>query len=74
MSIVRMQYVYDNERLVVDVANSVYAARNQVQPAGIRLLWNSLSNFVSASVKSHKVPIQQATEQSLHTLLCAPCC
>eukprot|EP00878_Enallax_costatus_P034903 GHUV01038847.1.p1 GENE.GHUV01038847.1~~GHUV01038847.1.p1 ORF type:complete len:518 (+),score=146.20 GHUV01038847.1:771-2324(+) len=49
-----MQYLYDNERLVVDVTNSVYAIRNQIQPAGIRLLWNSLSNFIALSIKSHK--------------------
>lgn len=55
MSVVRSLYLYDNERLVVDVANSVYAIRNHIQPAGIRHLWNSLSNFISVSIKSHKV-------------------
>lgn len=74
MSYASMQYLYDNERLVVDVANSVYAIRNQIQPAGIRHLWSSLNNFISVSIKSHKVQCvvqghQQCNSQLQHKVL-----
>eukprot|EP00775_Hariotina_reticulata_P010373 gene10373-10531_t len=50
----RSQFVYDNERLVTEVANSVFAIRNHVSPAGIRQLWNGLCSFINISLRSHK--------------------
>lgn len=51
----RPPYAYDSERLVVEVANSVYAVRNHISLAGLRQLWNGLANFINVSLKSHKV-------------------
>jgi hypothetical protein len=54
----RSQVVYDNEKLVTEVANSVFAIRNHVSPAGIRQLWNGLCSFINISLRSHKVQHQ----------------
>lgn len=51
----RPPYIYDSERLVVEVGNSVYAVRNHISIAGLRQLWNGLANFITVSLKSHKV-------------------
>jgi hypothetical protein len=51
----RPPYAYDSERLVVEVANSVYAVQNHISISGLRQLWNGLANFVNVSLKSHKV-------------------
>lgn len=48
-------YPYDNDRLLVDVANSTYAIRNQITARGVRSLWSSLSAYVSASLRQRKV-------------------
>jgi hypothetical protein len=58
----RAPYAYDSERLVVEVANSVYAVRNHISLAGLRQLWNGLGNFINVSLKSHKVS-QEASDQ-----------
>jgi hypothetical protein len=58
----RTPYAYDSERLVVEVANSVYAVRNHISLAGLRQLWNGLGNFINVSLKSHKV-IREASHQ-----------
>ncbi|KAF8073053.1 hypothetical protein HT031_000714 [Scenedesmus sp. PABB004] len=47
-------FVFDTERLVTEVANSLYAVRNHVTPAGVRHLWHGLGNFLAVSLKSHK--------------------
>lgn len=47
-------YAFDNERLVVEVANSVYAIRNQVTPRGVRQLWQGLCEYINATLRSHK--------------------
>jgi len=51
----RPSYAYDSERLVVEVANSVFAVRNHISLTGLRQLWNGLANFINISLKSHKV-------------------
>lgn len=51
----RPPYAYDSERLVVEVANSVYAVRNHISIQGLRQLWTGLANFINVSLKSHKV-------------------
>jgi hypothetical protein len=48
-------FICDNERLVAEASSSVFAQRNHISPAGIRHLWNGLSNFINVSLKSHKV-------------------
>ncbi|KAF6262503.1 hypothetical protein COO60DRAFT_1624922 [Scenedesmus sp. NREL 46B-D3] len=50
----RPSFVCDNERLVTEASSSVFALRNHISPAGIRHLWNGLSNFINVSLKSHK--------------------
>lgn len=60
----RPMFVCDNEKLVADASNSVFAVRNHISPSGIRHLWNGLSNFINVSLKSHKVPLQHAHLQA----------
>ncbi|WIA29376.1 hypothetical protein OEZ86_011880 [Tetradesmus obliquus] len=47
-------FICDNDRLVTEASSSVFAQRNHISPAGIRHLWNGLSNFINVSLKSHK--------------------
>lgn len=47
----------DNERLVIEVANSIYAIRNQISPRGVRQLWHGLCNFISICLRSHRVSL-----------------
>jgi hypothetical protein len=51
----RSGYPYDNDRLLVDVANSTYAIRNQITARGVRALWNNLCSYVNTSLKQRKV-------------------
>jgi hypothetical protein len=51
----RSGYHYDNERLIIDVSNSVYALRNQVTPRALRHLWAGFCNYLNICLKSHKV-------------------
>jgi len=48
-------YPYDNDRLLVDVANSTYAIRNQITARGVRALWNNLCTYINHSMKQRKV-------------------
>lgn len=57
---------YDSERLVVEVANSVYAVRNHISIAGLRQLWNGLANFINVSLKSHKVVLWACVPYELY--------
>jgi hypothetical protein len=48
-------YPYCNDTLLVDVANSTYAIRNQITARGVRGLWTTLSNYINCSLRAHKV-------------------
>ncbi|GBF98762.1 hypothetical protein Rsub_11168 [Raphidocelis subcapitata] len=50
----RSSYPYDNDRLLVDAANNVYAIRNQITPRGVRALWASLCSYVNSSLRLKK--------------------
>lgn len=51
----RQAYPYDNERLLVDVANSAYALHGQLTPRSVRALWASLCAYIHTSILQHKV-------------------
>lgn len=51
----RSGYPYDNDRMLVDVANSTYAIRNQITARGVRALWATLCNYINSSMLAHKV-------------------
>lgn len=68
----RPPYAFDSERLVVEVANSVYAVRNHISLAGLRQLWNGLANFINVSIKSHKVCVTSSSPLA-RMLACIGC-
>ena len=51
----RTAYNYDEQKLVEEASNSVFALRNQVTPRGIRQLWHGMCSYINMCLRAHKV-------------------
>ena len=63
-------YPYDNDRLLVDAANSTYAIRNQITPRGVRALWTNLCSYIGTSLRCRKVRCPANKRAHPHHLPC----